>query len=74
MRTRLFIVLTSVTALAAAILAAQSSNGPYKVLKSARVRGEGGWDYIYAAAPATDARGAVPASPTRVQLRVRSRF
>ena len=48
MRTRLFIVLTSVTALAAAILAAQSSNGPYKVLKSARVGGEGGWDYIYA--------------------------
>jgi len=83
MRTRLFIVLTSVTALAAAILAAQSSNGPYKVLKSARVGGEGGWDYIYAdaagrrlyiprrgtaAAPATDARGAVPAIPTRLTV------
>lgn len=27
-------------------LAQQS--GPYKVLKSARVGGEGGWDYIYA--------------------------
>ena len=24
------------------------SGGPYKVLKTARVGGEGGWDYIYA--------------------------
>jgi len=23
-------------------------SGPYKVLKSAKVGGEGGWDYIYA--------------------------
>ena len=31
------------------ILSAQSSNtGPYKVLKRARVGGEGNWDYIYA--------------------------
>jgi hypothetical protein len=34
------------TAMAAAALA--QSSGPYKVLKSARVGGEGGWDYIYA--------------------------
>src|SRR6516162_11055077 len=62
-------------------LAQQS--GPYKVLKSARVGGEGGWDYIYAdaagrrlyiprrgtaAALATDARGAVPAIPTRLTV------
>ena len=25
---------------------AQSGTGPYKVLKAARVGGEGGWDYI----------------------------
>ena len=25
-----------------------SGGGPYKVLKTARVGGEGGWDYIYA--------------------------
>jgi len=25
-----------------------SSSGPYKVIKKARVGGEGGWDYIYA--------------------------
>ena len=83
MRTRLFIVLTSVTALAAAILAAQSSNGPYKVLKSARVGGEGGWDYIYAdaagrrlyiprgatrAVAATDTTPALAAVPARLTI------
>jgi hypothetical protein len=26
--------------------AQQPSSGPYKVLKTARVGGEGGWDYI----------------------------
>jgi len=25
-----------------------AQDGPYKVLKSAKVGGEGGWDYIYA--------------------------
>jgi hypothetical protein len=83
MRTRLLVVLTWVTAVAAAVAAAQSSSGPYKVLKSARVGGEGGWDYIYAdaagrqlyiprrgtaAAPATEARGAAPAIPTRLTV------
>src|ERR1041385_2785628 len=29
-------------------LAQQAPSGPYKVLKSAKVGGEGGWDYIYA--------------------------
>ena len=35
---------------AAAIGSAQqpSNGGPYKVLKSVKVGGEGGWDYIYA--------------------------
>ena len=41
-----------------------SAAGPYKVVKTARVGGEGGWDYIYADADARRlyiARGAVPA-------------
>ena len=54
--------------------------GPYKVLKTARVGGEGGWDYIYADAPgrrlyiprgavaATDTTAAVPARLTIFNL------
>src|SRR2546428_13965839 len=57
--------------------------GPYKVLKTARVGGEGGWDYIYAdvagrrlyiprrgspAVAATDTRPASPAVQTRVTI------
>ncbi|MBZ5619327.1 MAG: hypothetical protein LAQ69_11485 [Acidobacteriia bacterium] len=57
--------------------------GPYKVLKTARVGGEGGWDYIYADAAgrrlyiprgatrevaATDAAPAVPAVPARLTI------
>jgi DNA-binding beta-propeller fold protein YncE len=60
-----------------------SSGGPYKVLKTARVGGEGGWDYIYAdvdgrrlyiprrgamAVPATEGKAAVPAIPTRLTI------
>ena len=43
-------ILTGAIVCAVAIGLAQepSSAGPYKVLKSARVGGEGGWDYIYA--------------------------
>ncbi len=53
--------------------AQQPSSGPYKVLKSARVGGEGGWDYIYADADARRlyiARGAVAAQsiPDRVMV------
>jgi len=55
--------------------------GPYKVLKMARVGGEGGWDYIYAdtagrrlyiprggqrGAPATETTPATPAIPGRI--------
>ena len=76
-----FMVLTSVTIAAAVALgsAAQpSGTGPYKVLKTARVGGEGGWDYIYAdvagrrlyiprgAAPEVPATGTSPASPAAV--------
>jgi len=57
--------------------------GPYKVLKRARVGGEGGWDYIYAdvagrglyiprgamrAVAATDTTPAVPAIPARLTI------
>src|ERR1700738_2101543 len=57
--------------------------GPYKVLKTARVGGEGGWDYIYADADgrrlyiprgatrevaATDTTPAVPAVPARLTV------
>jgi len=67
-----------------AVLAQQSGTaGPYKVLKSARVGGEGGWDYIYADAagrrlyiprggtrgtPATDTAPAVVAVPGRITV------
>jgi hypothetical protein len=66
----------------ASIVIAQDP-GPYKVLKRARVGGEGGWDYIYAdsagrrlyiprrgtqAVAATDTRPAVPAIPTRLSI------
>jgi DNA-binding beta-propeller fold protein YncE len=57
--------------------------GPYKVLKTARVGGEGGWDYIYAEAaarrlyiprgatkpvPATDTSPEIPAVPARLTI------
>jgi hypothetical protein len=57
--------------------------GPYKVLKTSRVGGEGGWDYIYADAAgrrlyiprgathevaATDTAPAVPAVPARLTI------
>src|ERR1041385_1210425 len=57
--------------------------GPYKVIKMARVGGEGGWDYIYAdstgrrlyiprrgspAVEATETRPAVAAVPTRLSI------
>ncbi len=60
-----------------------ASNGPYKVLKSARVGGEGGSDYIYAdvdgrrlyiprggtrAIAATDTSSAKPAVPGRITV------
>ena len=68
---------------AAQTAAASPNSGPYKVLKTARVGGEGGWDYIYAnadtrrlyiprgatrAVPATDTTPEVPAIPERVTI------
>src|SRR4051812_22706539 len=60
-----------------------SADGPYKVLKSVRVGGEGGTDYIYAdvagrrlyiprggsrEVPATDSTPAKPAIPGRITI------
>ena len=45
MRRMAFIV---TCALVAAAAGAVAQSGPYKVLKTAKVGGEGGWDYIYA--------------------------
>ena len=44
------LALTGVIVFAVATGSAQqtSSTGPYKVLKAAKVGGEGNWDYIYA--------------------------
>jgi DNA-binding beta-propeller fold protein YncE len=78
-------LLTGAILIAVAFGSAQqpSSNAPYKVLKTARVGGEGGWDYIYAdadgrrlyiprrgSAPvaASDTRPAAPAVPTRLTI------
>jgi DNA-binding beta-propeller fold protein YncE len=44
---RFFLLLAASIAMIASIGLAQQS-GPYKVLKTAKVGGEGGWDYIYA--------------------------
>lgn len=64
-------------------IAAAWQAGPYKVLKTARVGGEGGWDYIYADAagrrlyiprgatrpvPATDGKPEVPAIQARLTV------
>jgi DNA-binding beta-propeller fold protein YncE len=66
-----------------ASLALAQTGGPYKVLKTARVGGEGGWDYIYAdaagrrlyiprgataAVAATDTAAAVPAGTARLTI------
>src|SRR5436305_12302836 len=73
-----------ITALLPAGVAAQSSaGGSYKVIKTAKVGGEGGFDYIYAdvagrrlyiprggtrAVPATDTTPAVAATPGRITI------
>jgi DNA-binding beta-propeller fold protein YncE len=78
---RISLIAISVGTLAS--IASAQENGPYKVLKMARVGGEGGWDYIYAdtagrrlyiprrgaqAVAATDTKAAVPAVPTRLSI------
>ena len=72
-----------ITALAPSSLAQAPTDGPYKVLKTARVGGEGGSDYIYAdvagrrlyiprggsrAVAATDTAPARPAVPGRITV------
>src|SRR5215510_12334100 len=79
---RLTLLLTAGIAALAPIVVAQST-GPYKVLKTAKVGGDGGTDYIYAdtvgrrlyitrgatqAQEATDTRPAVPASEKRLTI------
>jgi len=78
-------VLSTAVALTVTIGSAQQapSGGPYKVIKTAKVGGEGGWDYIYAdaagrrlyiprrgspAAAATDTRPETPAVATRLTV------
>src|SRR4029078_11416377 len=78
---RLSLLLTAIAALAPILLA--QSTGPYKIIKTARVGGEGGTDYIYAdtvgrrlyitrgatqAREATDTTPAVPAFEKRVTI------
>jgi DNA-binding beta-propeller fold protein YncE len=79
---RLISMVASGMAVVLAMAAAPQSD-TYKVLKMAKVGGEGGWDYIYAdsfgrrlyiprrgspAAEATDTRPASPAVPTRLSV------
>jgi DNA-binding beta-propeller fold protein YncE len=79
---QLCLVLAVAIAAFAPIVSAQQV-APYKVLKAARVGGEGGWDYIYAdavgrrlyiprgatrAVGATDTTPAVPAVPARLTI------
>jgi hypothetical protein len=47
MRRVLVLIAAAMTAYTT-LAVAQQDDGPYKVLKTARVGGEGGWDYIYA--------------------------
>src|SRR5262249_22948620 len=83
------VLLTGILALTAGLPGSAqrpAGPGPYKVLKTARVGGEGGWDYIYAdaagrrlyiprrglaAVAATDTRPATPAGPARPGVRRR---
>jgi DNA-binding beta-propeller fold protein YncE len=81
MRQVCFVLAAAAATLAPLVLA--QPDGPYKVLKSARVGAEGGWDYIYADAagrrlyiprgasreiPATATTPAVPAVAARLTM------
>jgi hypothetical protein len=78
---RFVVLLVAGAALFVPVVRAQ--DGPYKVIKTARVGGEGGWDYIYAdsaarrlyiprgavkAAPATDTSAETAAVPARLTV------
>ena len=80
---RIAVILAGALTLTAGPGATQSSTGPYSVLKTAKVGGGGGWDYIYAdsagrrlyiprgavaAAPATGTTAATAAAPARLTI------
>jgi len=80
---RQFCLVLAVAIATFAPLGSAQQVAPYKVLKAARVGGEGGWDYVYAeavgrrlyiprgatrAVPATDTTPAVPAVPARLTI------
>lgn len=70
-RTMLAAVVALVCSMSIALAHQAGSAGPYKVLKQARVGGEGGWDYIYADAAGRRLyipRGATPAGPARLTI------
>ncbi|HUL75348.1 MAG TPA: hypothetical protein VLT86_19705 [Vicinamibacterales bacterium] len=84
MRRTVFISAAAIAFCSAVGLAGQApTTGPYKVLKTAKVGGEGGWDYIYAdvagrrlyvprgaarEVAATDTAPAIPASVARITV------
>src|SRR5438309_2243525 len=83
MRKGCLVLAAVVSTLGSIDLAQAQQTGPYKVLKAARVGGEGGWDYIFADAEgrrlyiprgatrdvaATDTTPAVPAVPARLTI------
>ncbi len=80
---RIFIVSAALVITGFLLVGAAQESGPYKVLKTDRAGGEGGWDYIYAdsagrrlyiprrgspAVEATDSRPAAPAVQTRLSI------
>lgn len=72
---RQFCTVLAVAAATLGVSALAQQAGPYKVLKSARVGGEGGWDYIYADPagrrlyiPRRGAPNAAPADQTRLSI------
>src|SRR5262244_1767268 len=82
-RTALFVVCVCALLTSGALAFQAPTDGPYKVLKTARVGGEGGTDYIFAdpvgrrlyitrgatqAQPATDTRPEVPAFEKRLTI------
>jgi DNA-binding beta-propeller fold protein YncE len=60
---RLVLVLVAAATIVCAPLVVAQQDGPYTVLTTARVGGEGGWDYIYA--DATNRRLYIPRGATR---------
>src|SRR5476649_2961630 len=66
-------VLTGAIVAAIAVTSAQQPGGPYKILKTAKVGGLGGFDYIYADAAGRRLyipRGAVPTATPPIAARI----